>query len=156
MPIEQQILLLNVNDNVKERAMQKLREVKSKSEESGGKAKQYLDGLLKIPFGIYKQEEIFKKVEYIKDNYYNLINIVDKFDISINKPYNREYYNILNYLHDCSNNNLINNLLINELKKVVRQNKHTQLINIIKYLYQNNNNFCLDFLIIKKIYLNYL
>ena len=150
MPIEQQILLLNVNDNVKERAMQKLREVKSKSEESGGKAKQYLDGLLKIPFGIYKQEEIFKKVEYIKDNYYNLINIVDKFDISINKPYNREYYNILNYLHDCSNNNLINNLLINELKKVVRQNKRTQLINIIKYLYQNNDNFCLDFFNNKK------
>lgn len=150
MPIEQQILLLNVNDNVKERAMQKLREVKSKSEESGGKAKQYLDGLLKIPFGIYKQEEIFKKVEYIKEDYYNLINIVDKFDISINKPYNREYYNILNYLRDCSNNNLINNLLINELKKIVRQNKRTQLINIIKYLYQNNDNFCLDFFNNKK------
>ena len=80
-----------------------------------------------------KKEEIFKKVEYIKEDYYNLINIVDKFDISINKPYNREYYNILNYLDDCSNNNLINNLLINELKKVVRQNKRTQLINIIKY-----------------------
>ena len=140
MPIEQQILMLNVNDNVKERAMQKLREVKSKSEETGGKAKYYLDGLIKIPFGIYKQEEIFKTVNYIKENYYNLINIVDKFDISINKPHNVEYYNILNYLHDCSNSNLINNLLISQLKKVINQNKRTQLISIIKYLYQNNDN----------------
>ena len=35
--------------------MIKLKEVKAKSEDSGTKARQYLEGLLKIPFGIYRQ-----------------------------------------------------------------------------------------------------
>ena len=49
IPLEQQICLMNVPDSVKEKAMMKLKEVKSKSEDSGSKARQYLDGLLKIP-----------------------------------------------------------------------------------------------------------
>jgi hypothetical protein len=52
IPLEQQICLLKVTDVVKEKAMQKLKEVKAKSEDSGSKARQYLDGLLKIPFKI--------------------------------------------------------------------------------------------------------
>ena len=36
----------------------KLKEIKAKSEDSGTKARQYLDGLLKIPFSIYKREPI--------------------------------------------------------------------------------------------------
>ena len=50
IPLEQQICLLKASDNVKEKAMMKLKEVKAKSEDSGSKARQYLDGLLKIPF----------------------------------------------------------------------------------------------------------
>ena len=60
IPLEQQICLMNSNDSVKEKAMVKLKEVKSKSEDSGSKARQYLDGLMKIPFGIYKDEPILK------------------------------------------------------------------------------------------------
>jgi hypothetical protein len=52
IPLEQQICLMNVPDSVKEKAMMKLKEVKSKSDDSGSKARQYLDGLLKIPFGV--------------------------------------------------------------------------------------------------------
>ena len=58
IPLEQQICLMKVSDNVKEKAMTKLKETKAKSEESGGKPRQYLDGLLKIPFGIYRKESI--------------------------------------------------------------------------------------------------
>ena len=58
IPLEQQICLLKVNDQVKEKAMMKWKEVKAKSEDSGSKARQYLDGLLKIPFQIYKKEPI--------------------------------------------------------------------------------------------------
>jgi len=58
IPLEQQICLLKANDNVKEKAMMKLKEVKAKSEDSGSKARQYLDGLLKIPFGVYTKEPI--------------------------------------------------------------------------------------------------
>ena len=56
--LENKIHLLKVNDNVKEKAFIKLKEVKSKSDDSCSKAKQYLDGLLKIPFGIFKKEPI--------------------------------------------------------------------------------------------------
>jgi len=58
IPLEQQICLMKTSDTVKEKAMIKLKEVKSKSEDSGSKARQYLDGLLKIPFQIYKKEPI--------------------------------------------------------------------------------------------------
>ncbi len=63
IPLEQQICLLKANDTVKEKAMMKLKEVKAKSEDSGSKARQYLDGLLKIPFGVYKREPILDIME---------------------------------------------------------------------------------------------
>lgn len=66
IPLEQQICLLKSNDSVKEKAMMKLKEVKSKSEDSGSKARQYLDGLLKIPFGVYKREPILNMMEKIR------------------------------------------------------------------------------------------
>ena len=56
IPLEQQICLLKAPDSVKEKAMLKLREVKAKSEDSGSKARQYLEGLLRIPFGAFRLE----------------------------------------------------------------------------------------------------
>ena len=50
IPLEQQICLLKTTDAIKEKAMSKLREIKSKSEDSGSKTRQYLEGLLRIPF----------------------------------------------------------------------------------------------------------
>ena len=60
IPIEQQICLLKAPDAVKEKAMLKLKEVKAKSEDSGSKARQYLEGLLKIPFGVYRKEPVYR------------------------------------------------------------------------------------------------
>ena len=59
LPLEQRICLLKTSDKVKEKAMLKLKEVKSKTDDSGTKARHYIDGLLKIPFGIFKREAIF-------------------------------------------------------------------------------------------------
>jgi len=64
--VEQQICLMKTDDLVKEKAMVKLREVKSKSDDGGSKARHYLDGLLKIPFGIYRKEPIMCVSEKIK------------------------------------------------------------------------------------------
>ena len=75
IPLEQQICLLKAPDSVKEKAMQKLKEVKSKSEDSGSKARQYLDGLLKIPFNIYKREPILNLMNEIKVEYQNLMSL---------------------------------------------------------------------------------
>ena len=60
LTLEQRICLMKTDDIVKEKAMIKLKEVKTKSEDTGSKAMQYLDGLLKIPFGIYKEEPILR------------------------------------------------------------------------------------------------
>lgn len=65
VPLEQRICLLKVSDSVKEKAMMKLKEVKAKSDDSTSKARQWLEGLLKIPFNINKKEPIFDEVESI-------------------------------------------------------------------------------------------
>jgi ATP-dependent Lon protease len=69
IPLEQQICLLKTNDIVKEKAMMKLKEVKSKSEDSGTKSRQYLDGLLKIPFSVYKREPILNIMDTIRRHF---------------------------------------------------------------------------------------
>jgi ATP-dependent Lon protease len=75
IPLEQQICLLKVTDSVKEKAIQKLKEIKSKSEDSGSKARQYLDGLLKIPFNIYKREPILDIMNDIRLKYIKMLQI---------------------------------------------------------------------------------
>ena len=151
--LEQQIILMNTNDKVKDRAMQKLREVRSKSEESGSKAKYYLDGLLKIPFGIFKVEEIFTNVDKIKENYNTILNnsrfdnILNYYDNNINNiiqqlknSYNGEYYNIINNIKLYIDNNIFNKLLITQIHKQILSYTRNQLINILKYLYNNIDN----------------
>ena len=63
IPLEQQICLLKTTESVKEKAMQKLKEIKAKSEDSGAKSRQYLDGLLKIPFSIFKDNKVVKQYQ---------------------------------------------------------------------------------------------
>jgi ATP-dependent Lon protease len=73
IPLEQQICLLKTTDHVKEKAMVKLKEVKAKSEDSGAKARQYLDGLLKIPFGVYKKEPCLTLMDTVRQQYIQMI-----------------------------------------------------------------------------------
>jgi hypothetical protein len=90
IPIEQQICLLKASDNVKEKAMMKLKEVKAKAEDSGSKARQYLDGLLKIPFNVYRREPILNMMEKIRTQFkdaYKKYNTSSKFK---NKYANRK------------------------------------------------------------------
>jgi len=121
IPLEQQICLLKASESTKEKAMQKLKEIKSKSEDSGFKARQYLDGLLKIPFNIYKKEPIL----YIKDN------IKTKFKEII----------------DFCNNNYLNNITNNlEIKDTYTNLEIINNIKLIKEKYNelNNYNFLYD------------
>jgi len=76
IPIEQQICLLKAHDSVKEKAMIKLKEVKAKSEDSGSKARQYLEGLLKIPFGIYRSESILSTMKEIREQFRGIVNVL--------------------------------------------------------------------------------
>lgn len=59
IPYDKRIALLKCNDYVKSKAMDKWKELNNaKGGESTSKVQQYLDGLLKIPFGTYKRESI--------------------------------------------------------------------------------------------------
>jgi ATP-dependent Lon protease len=66
IPLEQQIYLLKTTDLVKEKACAKLKEIKNKQDDNGSKARQYLEGLLKIPFSIYKREPILCLMDSIR------------------------------------------------------------------------------------------
>jgi ATP-dependent Lon protease len=57
IPYEKRISLMKTTDGIKQKALDKLKEIKN-SREGSSKAQQYLDGLLKIPFNIYKREPI--------------------------------------------------------------------------------------------------
>jgi hypothetical protein len=66
--------MLKADDYVKEKALIKLKEIKGKPDDMGAKAKQYLEGLVKIPFGVYKEETILK---HAKENNKSFINILE-------------------------------------------------------------------------------
>jgi ATP-dependent Lon protease len=132
IPLEQQICLLKVSDSVKEKAMQKLKEIKAKSEDSGSKARQYLDGLLKIPFNIYRREPILNTMSEIKLQFINMLQI-NKTCKVVNMPIKDNYTSleILTALKGVKNSsekeinvvNKINNKLesfsCSELKMIV-------------------------------------
>ena len=131
IPLEQQICLLKASDNVKEKAMIKLKEIKSKSEDSGSKARQYLDGLLKVPFNVYKKEPIMYLMDEIKQNFLMVVNSVPvsvpvkekytsieikKYIVSIKQKVTEDLkenncQSIKNDLTNCDKNDIINNIV---------------------------------------------
>ncbi len=66
IPYERRINLLKISDDVKAKAMEKLKSMKS-SLQGDSKAQAWLDGLLKLPFGNFSQNEIISfKETFIK------------------------------------------------------------------------------------------
>ena len=127
IPIEQQICLLNVSDIVKEKAMMKLKEVKAKNEDSGTKARQYLDGLLKIPFAILKQEPILDQMNHIRDDIHSIYNVR-----KLQSLYSKPLLNVIE-IHQCINHiktiqNSSSGYNYDHLKKVLTNGNKTWLI----------------------------
>jgi ATP-dependent Lon protease len=106
IPIEQQICLMKTDDSVKEKAMVKLKELKSKGDDNGSKARQYLDGLLKIPFGIYKKEPILFASEDIQNSYNKIIDELkkNKIDIDIMEDKDANVITISNFIINLKDN----------------------------------------------------
>ena len=141
IPVEQQICLLKAADSVKEKAMMKLKEVKAKSEDSGSKARQYLDGLLKIPFSVYKREPILNVMNSIRRQFKE---VHKKYNIEKNFPeiLNKEKYTsleVLKYIKKIQGETCCNNisekiekikkyLLIGDRSKLIANNKILDVI----------------------------
>ena len=98
IPLEQQICLMKVPDLVKEKAMMRLKELKTKTEDSGSKARQYLDGLLKIPFGVYRREKCLMIMDEIKEDFSKIVKEEAVSDLVKNKK-EITIVDILNYIH---------------------------------------------------------
>jgi hypothetical protein len=111
--LEQQIYVLNVPENIKEKAIIKLKEIKGRTDESSSKAKQYLEGLLKIPFGIYKKEPILNIIKEINSDFLKVSNNITEYAIVKKEKYtNNEIVKHLNNMNDHVKSNLVNNMLI--------------------------------------------
>jgi len=124
---EQQIYLMKAPEYVKEKAMTKLKEIKGKNDDSCIKTRQFLDALLKIPFGIFKEEPILKIIketnqlfiETMKHN--NLINIPMKLKYSI--------FEINKYTTEIEN--IYKNKQMNQILGIINKSNSKQHINII-------------------------
>jgi len=124
IPLEQQICLMKVNDSIKEKAMLKLKEVKTKSDDSGSKARQYLDGLLKIPFGIYKEEQILLNMKDILKNFKETIQQLESFGFTNTFFPNKENYNSLEF-------KLYYKILKEQYFVFIKQQLHSNIIDAI-------------------------
>lgn len=134
--LEQQIYVLKIPDNIKEKAIIKLKEIKGKPDESCAKAKQYLEGLLKIPFNMYKSENILKMTKQINSDFINIVNFVEKLslDCIIHK---KKYYTNLEISKYIENiKQLFNNIIMN---KSIDKLNIKQINSIIQYINDNSS-----------------
>ena len=167
--LEQQIRMLKIDDATREKAMNKLNDIKGKPDEMTLKTKQYLEGLIKIPFGIYCEEPIIKKVkdnnayfiEFLKQYSY----LFDKLIIPSKKKYtNAETETHISYISNNLGNNMkthiINNLsncslktlacICNQIRAIskhqnivlspIKQKNKASINEYIKQYFENSNN----------------
>ena len=132
VPLEQQICLMKAGDNVKEKAMQKLKEIKSKSEDSGSKARQYLDGLLKIPFGIYTEEYILTRKTDINNLFNSLKEPIKVLDI--NMIDNNSIKDFMELIKDLLNKDNYSSLEILNIIDTISEKLEPIYSNIINYV----------------------
>uniref|UniRef100_A0A6C0CQN2 Lon proteolytic domain-containing protein n=1 Tax=viral metagenome TaxID=1070528 RepID=A0A6C0CQN2_9ZZZZ len=147
IPLEQQICLMKADESVKEKAMLKLKEVKAKSEDSGSKARQYLEALLRIPFGIYRNEPILNVMEQSTTTFNSLVSKINDTEFPIiDFPNKTQYTSIeMRKYADVLREKYVPNIKENFAKMicdVLTNNKRHMLIshicNINNYFKQNN------------------
>tara|TARA_B110000305_G_C19460493_1_gene653995 strand:- start:687 stop:3821 length:3135 start_codon:yes stop_codon:yes gene_type:complete len=117
LPLEQRICLLKTSDSVKEKAMLKVKELRAKNEDTGSKARHYIEGLLKIPFGIYIKEYVLNILDNISNKILNSSDEVKK-DICIGKNFNK--FQLINACRQIKpeeefNIKKINKIMLNEI-----------------------------------------
>ena len=138
IPLEQRICLLKVSDSVKEKAMMKLKEVKAKSDDSTSKARQWLEGLLKIPFNVNRKEPIFDEVDNMIDIYKSFVDknseFLKKFQLTPKDKYtsidvNKRVNTILEYWGlETKDKQLV------KIMERVSKLKKTKFLELVSYL----------------------
>jgi len=132
---ENKIHLMKTTSIVKDKAFSKLKEIKTKSDDNCQKARNYLEGLLKIPFGNYRKEQFLEIMDKIKINFHKLTenNILDILDYKI--PIQESYTSLEISYH------------LNKINKYILQNYNlteSDIKNMKKYYTQGDKNLLLE------------
>lgn len=147
---EKRIYLMKANNSVKQKAYDKLKEISNKSNDNSSKAVQYLDNLLKIPFGVYQKEEILNYYDKFVLNYILNIKKILKSDMltyqnnsMLNDILNKKkiYYDEIllcnNYISSLNKNT--QNLNSTTIKSHLAKKKKNQLEEILQILENNTS-----------------
>jgi ATP-dependent Lon protease len=132
--LEQQIYLLKVDDAIKEKALVKLKEIKGKSDESVTKAKQYLEGLIKIPFGFYKEEPLLKKMKELNESFIKIMNNSENLMSTVDIVKKDKYTKIEMLKNITKINETIFIKVLTDINKILNQLNNKQLTNILHYI----------------------
>ena len=143
IPYEKRIYLMNCDDFIKQKAIDKYKELINKSNDNSSKSQQYLDSILKIPFNVYKKEEILN----LKDNYevkiIHIVNNVNQYITSNNidfEPFIIKKTMLYSEMVDCINKFIkFNNLNNNILELFIKKNKNKELKSIIDSINNSQN-----------------
>jgi ATP-dependent Lon protease len=92
--LEQQICLMKAPDSVKEKAMAKLKDLKGRPDEFGVKIRQFLEGLVRIPFGICKEEPILSAIKHINADFKSMCQTVARHNPTT-IAYTKQTYTLL-------------------------------------------------------------
>jgi len=136
--LEQQIYLMKADDKIKEKAILKLKEIRGKPDEMGLKAKQYIEGLLKIPFNIYREEPSLKQIKSINAWIIRIISIIKtlfpEFTIAEKNNYTLlEINNNVTYINQFIRKNILQTIKrMSEILNIKQLNTLIQKINTYK------------------------
>jgi hypothetical protein len=135
--LEQQIYLMKADDKIKEKAILKLKEIKGKPDEMGLKAKQYIEGLLKIPFNIYREEPSLKQIKNINNWFIRLISIFKT--LLPNFRFNeKDQYTLLEINHNMK---FINNHMYENILQIINTNINSLNIKQLNAIIQKINSY---------------
>lgn len=124
---ETRIVSLKASDSIKTKALNKLKEI-SGTKENSNKARQYLDGLLRIPFGIYHEESVFRVHKEFSSKLENFISVIqckiaefEENNICLSDDINNILKNLINdyYIHAESENKI--NIYMNLIEVKIKQ-----------------------------------
>lgn len=117
---EVKICLLNAPKQVKQKALEKLKEIQNKLTDIS-KPQHYLDKLLSIPFGVYRKEALFEETKMFFEKTKSYVTRHD-IDISLNSWYElKDFFQVSNeilILYKVSKEDII--LLIKACKSVLK------------------------------------
>lgn len=138
IPLDQQITIMKVNDEIKTKAIGKYKEIQGKPDELTMKTKQYLEGLVKIPFGIYREEAALLLLKNTNKLFIETIQ-----NVSAHFPYNQykikttySSAEIENYIHTM--NDVIYTKIISVLYATLKQMTINKLQIVSKDINQYN------------------